>query len=124
MNGTLVAMAAQEALQPYQTSFTTQLVLALGLPLLLFLYHLSSRVVFPRQAPKQVNGNHPIVGALGFFTERWNFCQQGAESPSGNYSFHLGKHPVIGVSGEEGRKTFYESKQLGFAEGYVGSIPV
>lgn len=115
-------MAVHEALQFYLPRVAAQLSLAVGLPLLLSFFYLSSRFVFPPQAPKRVHGNHLIVGAVSFFTERWNFCQQGARSPSGNYSFHLGKHPVIGVSGEEGRKVFYESKQLGFAEGFVEPI--
>ena len=71
--GTLEAMAVQETLQLYLPRVVAQLSLAVCLPLLLSFYYLSSRFVFPPQAPKQVSGNHLIVGAIGFFTERWNF---------------------------------------------------
>jgi hypothetical protein len=113
-------MAVHEALQTYLPSSAVQLFVIVAISLILCIRYLSSRVSFPPKAPKLASHNYPIVGALGFFTERWTFCERAsAHSPTGNYSFHLGKHPVIGVNGEEGRKVFFENKQLGFAEGYA-----
>ena len=113
-------MAVQDALQTYLPNSALQLFIFVVIPVVLCIRYLSSRVSFPSKAPKLVNQNYPIVGALGFFTERFTFCKRAtANSPTGNYSFHLGKHPVIGVSGEEGRKVFFENRQLGFAEGYA-----
>jgi hypothetical protein len=114
-------MAVYEALQTYLPSSAFQLFVSIAIPLILYIRYLSSRPSFPPTAPKLTSRNYPIVGALSFFTERWTFCQRAsAQSPTGNYSFHLGKHPVIGLSGEEGRKVFFESRQLGFSEGYAG----
>lgn len=30
----------------------------------------------------------------------------------GSFSFFLGKHPVVALVGDEGRKVFFESKEL------------
>lgn len=104
-----------------QTYFSNaSLFILIAIPVIICIYHLSSRVPFPTKAPRLVSHNYPIVGALGFFTERWTFCKRASEqSPTGNFGFHLGKHRVVGVKGEEARRAFFESKQLGFAEGYV-----
>ena len=113
-------MAVHTALQSYLPNSALQLFVIVAIPLLLGIRYLSSRYSFPSKAPKIVRQNYPILGALGFFTERFTFCQRAsAQSPTGNYSFHLGKHPVIGISGEDGRKVFFESKQLGFPEGFA-----
>lgn len=113
-------MAVQNALQAYLPNITFQLFVIVAIPLGVCIRYLSSRVSFPPKAPKLTSHNYPIVGALGFFTERWTFCQRAsAQSPTGNYSFHLGKHRVVGVSGEEGRKVFFDNRQLSFSEGYA-----
>jgi sterol 14-demethylase len=112
-------MAIQNSLQTYLPSTALRLVVVVAIPLVACIRYLLSRLSFPPQAPKLASQNYPIVGALGFFTERWTFCKRAsAQSATGNYSFHLGKHRVVGVSGEEGRKVFFENKQLGFSEGY------
>jgi sterol 14-demethylase len=112
-------MAIQNSLQTYLPSTALRLLVIVAIPLVACIRYLSSRLSFPHQAPKLASQNYPIVGALGFVTERWTFCQRASvQSPTGNYSFHLGKHRVVGVSGEEGRKVFFENKQLGLSEGY------
>jgi hypothetical protein len=112
-------MALHSALQMYLPNLPLQIFVAVG-GLIFCIYWLSSRASFPAKAPKVARHNYPIVGALGFFTERWTFCQRAiADSATGNFSFHLGKHLVIGLGGEEGRKVFFENRQFGFAEGYV-----
>ena len=113
-------MAVHIALQTYLPNSVLQLFVILTLPLILCIRYLASRPSFPSRAPKLASQNYPIVGALGFFTERYTFCERAsAQSPTGNYSFHLGKHRVIGVSGKDGRKAVFENRQLGFAEGYA-----
>jgi hypothetical protein len=113
-------MAVQNSLQTYLPDTALQLLVIVAIPLIVSICYLSYRVSFPPKAPKLTSQNYPIVGALGFFTERWTFCQRAStQSPTGNYSFHLGKHRVVGISGEEGRKAFFDNRHLGFSEGYA-----
>ena len=70
--------------------------------------------------PRLVPEGYPVVGALRFFTARWDFFQHARRlTPSGNFGFFIGKHPVVGLTGEKGRQAFFESKGVGFGEGYV-----
>lgn len=63
--------------------------------------------------------NTPLLGALNFFTQRYDFWQRArSQSKTGNFSFHAGKWAVVGVSGLEERKVFLESKALDMVEGY------
>lgn len=97
---------------PYTTLFATFFAFAV----LYLLYFF--RPNFPKQAPKLVSDSLPIVGSLNFFTQRWDFFQSAAShSPTGQFSFYAGRYPVIGLSGDEGRKVFFESKVLNFTEG-------
>lgn len=41
-----------------------------------------------------------------------------ARSLTGNFSFFIGKYPVVGLSGEASRRVFFDSKQFGLTEGY------
>lgn len=73
---------------------------------------------FPKTAPKQVKEGYPLLGALRLFTSRADFCKDAvAQSNSGNFSFYFGKHRLVGVTGAEGRKTFFDSKDLNMSEG-------
>lgn len=82
-----------------------------------------SRPAFPAKAPKVIKGGSwPIVGAFRFFTARWDFHKEAmAMSPTGNFGFYCGNHPIIGVSGDEARKVFFENKGLSLAKGCVHS---
>jgi sterol 14-demethylase len=61
-----------------------------------------------------------VFGDLGFFRERWDWWQRSvAQSTTGSFLYHIGQYTVVGVSGQEGRKFFFESKDLGFSEGYA-----
>jgi hypothetical protein len=74
---------------------------------------------FSPNSPKRITEGYPILGALRFFTARWDFFQHArAQTPSGNFSFYLGKHPIVGISGDKGRQLFFENRDLDFAEGY------
>ncbi len=70
-------------------------------------------------APPQVSDDFPITGPPRWWTQRWEWWQKSRNASSTrNFSFHAGGHTVIGLSGARGRKIFFESKQLGFNEGY------
>lgn len=73
---------------------------------------------FPNSAPTLLSGNLPVVGAFRFFVSRATFLKDGAaNSKTGNFSFYVGKHQVVGLSGLEGRKIFYDSKELSSHQG-------
>ncbi|PWY68807.1 cytochrome P450 [Aspergillus eucalypticola CBS 122712] len=78
---------------------------------------------FPTNAPKLVSG-YPVVGALQFFFTQNEFCRSSkANSPTGNYSYYLGQHQVIGLCGTQGRKTFFESRDLDLGQGASLLVP-
>ncbi|ROT39892.1 cytochrome P450 6A1 [Sodiomyces alkalinus F11] len=80
---------------------------------------LARRAPFPSKAPRLVD-SIPILGALRFFTARGQFLSQSRDiSPSGQYSFYAGKKQIIGLSGPDGRRTFFESRELNFPAGYA-----
>jgi sterol 14-demethylase len=79
---------------------------------------------FPASSPPLAVNSFPILGALKFFTGRWKFFRHARDqSRNGNFSFFLGKHPVVGLSGEEGRRLFFESREMGMREGSVFTFP-
>jgi hypothetical protein len=91
------------------------IVLSIGVYVLL----VSSQPRFPSKAPKPVQEGYPILGTLRFFTARWDFFRHArAQSSSGNFSFLIGKYQVVGLTGDTGRQVFFESRDLGFQEGY------
>jgi sterol 14-demethylase len=60
----------------------------------------------------------PVVGALDFFSRRANFMRERrAASQSGNYSFYFGRHRIVGLSGDDGRRTFFDTKELSASAG-------
>jgi hypothetical protein len=72
----------------------------------------------PANAPPKVSDDIPITGALGFWTRRWDWMRLAQlRSPTGNFSYHAGPNTLVGLSGEQGRRLFFENKDLGFAEG-------
>ncbi|KAG9236781.1 cytochrome P450 [Amylocarpus encephaloides] len=92
------------------------LVLTVGFYVLFF----SGGYKFSPRSPTLVREGYPVLGALRFFTARWDFFQHArTQSPTGNFSFFLGKHPVVGLTGTDGRRVFFDSRELGFAEGYA-----
>ncbi|PWY82056.1 cytochrome P450 [Aspergillus heteromorphus CBS 117.55] len=78
---------------------------------------------FPANAPKFVSG-YPMVGALQFFFDREKFFRDNIEtSPTKSASFYLGRSRVVGLSGPQGRKTFFESLDLDLDQGAELFIP-
>lgn len=72
----------------------------------------------PRNSPTVVNRNFPLTGAWGFWGSRWDFCRKARDrSVTRNYSFHTGKHHVIGLSVVKGRNFFFDNKDMNFGEG-------
>ena len=79
---------------------------------------LNSRFSAPANAPL-ARGNYPIVGAVKFFSKRYEFHTRTAkESENGIFSFYVGRNLVIGISGPVARKTFFEAQELDSAKGY------
>ena len=80
--------------------------------------YLFDKPPFPKNAPPKARDSYPLIGSLQFFTQRWDFYRRSmANSPSGNFSFYAGQWPVIAIGSDEGRKVFFESKELNFMEG-------
>lgn len=74
---------------------------------------------FPKGTPKLVP-ELPILGALRLYKERLTFFREAMKSsPTGHFSTYVGKYQVIGVSGHEARKTYFDSRELDMTEGYV-----
>ncbi|KAF1815451.1 cytochrome P450 6A1 [Eremomyces bilateralis CBS 781.70] len=102
-----------------QRPSVTFILLSLALASIYWLRLLFRRPLFPKGSPVLVD-EYPVVGAWSFFSRRIDFWRHGtAQSKTGRFSFYVGKLPVVSVSGVEGRKTFFESKELSFSEGYA-----
>jgi len=100
------------------TTFYLRLAFTILAILFFALLYSTRRVPWPKNAPKQSFSEWPILGSLRFFSERWNFLREAAvHSLTGQHSFHVGGYSVVGLSGEEGRHAFFESKQLSLGEG-------
>lgn len=85
---------------------------------IIYVFILSPQHHSSSKAPKPVREGYPIIGALRFFTARWDFFQHArSQTSSGNFSFKIGKHFVVGLSGDKGRQVFFENRDLGFQEG-------
>jgi sterol 14-demethylase len=83
-----------------------------------FLY-LFKRPSLPSNAPPLVAEAWPIIGSMQFFSQRWDFFKrQMAHSPTGNFSFYAGDKIVVGMSGDESRRIFFEHKHLSLTQGY------
>ena len=109
---------AFEALVGSGNSLLSVAFLSIAILATAFLYAIR-RPSLPKNAPPLATEAWPIIGSMQFFTQRWEFFQrQMAHSPTGNFSFYAGDKPVIGMSGDEPRRIFFDSKQLGFVEGY------
>lgn len=85
------------------------------------------RPSFSDRAPKLWTGDDwPILGATRFYTARHDMIRDGQETTeTGNVSFYLGTKQVVSVSGSvEARKTFFDSKDLNFNQGYANHLLV
>ncbi|KAM5455774.1 putative sterol 14alpha-demethylase [Microsporum audouinii] len=84
---------------------------------------LPRQLPFPDGAPKLLSEGYPVIGMLRFFSDRYNFYTDGiAASNTGSFSFYFGQHQIVGVSGPEGRKVFFQSKSMDLNEGYTALL--
>ncbi|KAJ4359014.1 hypothetical protein N0V95_002550 [Ascochyta clinopodiicola] len=99
---------------------TLLLLLSAALVVLFVIVHTFFIRSLPTDAPNAASDNYPITGPWGFWTERWEWYRRRRDqSTTGNFSFHAGPNTIVGLAGEESRKLFFESRELGFAEGYA-----
>ncbi len=79
------------------------------------------RPPFPKTAPQLIHrGAFPVMGMMRFFSRRGDFMHNCIQATrTGNFSFYFGKLQIVGVSGVEGRRTFFESKELNMPKGYA-----
>ena len=109
---------AFEALVGSSNTLLSVTFLSIAILATAFLYAFR-RPSLPKNAPPLVTEAWPLIGSMQFFTQRSDFFQrQMAHSPTGNFSFYAGDKPIIGMSGDEPRRLFFDSKHLGFVEGY------
>jgi sterol 14-demethylase len=81
---------------------------------------LFSHPPLPANAPKLLKGGWPILGDVEFFSNRAEWCKAAiAASKTGNFTFHFGENQIVNLAGLQGRKTFFESRELNFNEGYA-----
>lgn len=100
--------------------WSLQICLLAFVAIAIIIQRLLWRPSLSKSAPKATSTDYPVIGDPGFFTSRWDWWQRAvAQSSTGNFSYHIGKNTVVGVSGEKGRKLFFDSKDLGFSEGYA-----
>jgi hypothetical protein len=109
-------MALTDVVQGLGTSQALLTVVSLALGA--FAAYLYVARSLPEGAPPLVKGDWPLIGPTTYWTERWNFFQEAIKaSLNGTFTFHVGKHVVVGMSGDENRRVFMESKQLDFSSG-------
>lgn len=84
------------------------------------LHPLLTRRQLPKNAPRLVPGL-PLLGAVRFFTARLSFVTEARSRPaaSRNFSFFLGRFPVVSLGGPDGRCTIFEAKdsELNLSDG-------
>lgn len=113
-------MALLDLLNPVARSPTTLLILLTASLLVFIIIHTLFIRRLPANAPLAARDDYPITGPWGFWTRRWDwYRRQRDQSKTGNFSFHAGPNTIVALTGEEGRKLFFESRELGFAEGYA-----
>lgn len=113
----ILEKAAVVRFQNWPATIAILLVVAVAAVLL----SAGNRVAFPKTAPTYISrGGYPILGMWRFFSDRRNFMLSSSHSTkTGNFSFYFGKHQIVGLAGTEGRRTFFDSKDLNFAIGYA-----
>lgn len=112
----MTLLATLVSSQAWSASALIILITTLGLAFLPII----RRPSFPKVAPLALEkGSFPIIGGLGFFTRRAAFLNAGRKaSKSGQFSFHYGPHPIIAVSGEAARSTYFTSRGLDLSAGF------
>ena len=106
----------ERLLQPYHWPASVWCLLFTSI--VTFFVQVTQRPAVAKGAPKaDRSSDWPIVGALQFYWKRYEFWVNALErSSTGNFSFYIGKKQLVGVSGPEGRKVFFENKGLSLAK--------
>lgn len=113
-------MALTDVIRCVAGSPTLLLLLSATLVLVFVVVHTTFIRRLPANAPTATRDNYPITGPWGFWTERWDWYRRRRDqSETGNFSFHAGPNTIVALTGEEGRKLFFESRELSFADGYA-----
>ncbi|KAM7188951.1 Cytochrome P450 [Naviculisporaceae sp. PSN 640] len=76
----------------------------------------------PGRSPRLWRTYHwPVIGSsIAYFNKRKDMILEGRDTVPGRYfSFFVGAKHVVALSGLEGRKMFFENKQLNLAQGSV-----
>lgn len=96
--------------QDWHTSFWVLLLTITAL----FTVQLAWRPSFAAGAPPVASiANLPILGAWRYYQDRFDFFRENqSASRTGNFSFYVGKKQVVAVAGHDGRKTFFDTKEL------------
>ncbi|KAK4234363.1 cytochrome P450 [Achaetomium macrosporum] len=83
------------------------------------LAYLSYTPSVDKKAPALLTtGTTPFIGSFEYLQRQWTFWRKArAQSRTGNFSFWLGKHHVVGISGPNARKVFFETPELEFTSG-------
>ncbi|VUC25709.1 unnamed protein product [Clonostachys rosea] len=108
----------ERLLQPKAWPTIMWAVVMAGLTFLLHL--LTTRPSLSHAVPKLWKPDDlPILGAWRFYSHRQEMYYDAQTSTdTGNFSFFIGKKHVVGVSGPEGRKTFFDTKDLVLHDGF------
>ena len=114
------AMALFDIIRTVVWSPTLLLLSSAALVLIFVTIHTLFIRRLPANAPAAARDNYPVTGPWGFWTRRWDWYRlRRDQSKTGNFSFHAGPNTIVALTREEGRKLFFESRELGFAEGYA-----
>ncbi|OTA01045.1 cytochrome P450 monooxygenase [Trichoderma parareesei] len=61
----------------------------------------------------------PLFGSFNFFTKRGDFLREGSrKSPNGHFNFYYGAYPIIALSGEAARASYFTTRGLDLSAGF------
>jgi hypothetical protein len=96
-------------------STTAVLRLLLVVTVIMFAIQQVHRPPMGKGAPKLGVSMIPVIGAMRYYTRRGDFFADNIRaSDTGNFSFYFGKKRIVGVSSEEARRAYHESRDLDF----------
>lgn len=95
------------------------IALAIILGIAAALQPLFTRPDLPKNAPGLISG-YPLLGATRYFTSRLAFTRESRlQTKTRNFSFLLGRYPIISLGGHDGRAAIFEGKdtELNLSDG-------
>jgi sterol 14-demethylase len=113
-------MAIFDSLERFSSSPTVFLAVSTAVLLAAYVLVVTYSRRIPANAPPAASDDFPLTGAIRFWTQRWDWYRHSRQqTTTGNFSFHAGPNTLVALSGEKGRRLFFESRDLGFTEGCV-----